>query len=324
MRKRFLIVATLFVVFAVCFAVLYYFLSRADATDLVAGAVNSAPSDDADKQLRALHQGAPPCLRYPQAVDARESEAAAAMLLDADVDRTTTAALVAHYLDWNDASERERHRLDKTDETFETLARPRGIVDRAILYFARRRLRKEEEASMETHRARARDTWASLSSEKQRAIRAAYNSHPTAFTLTGLLKVMHAMSVNSTRRQMERLAPKIADYARTHGDLPRSLDRLGLPPQELRDGWDNDLRWENSDGSWQIISYGADGAPGGTGDDADIVHTIPIAARTADAPATPESPCGLRLPAATTIKRAELDTAFANPDTLQHRFSQSA
>jgi len=82
--------------------------------------------------------------------------------------------------------------------------------------------------------------------------------------------------------QISNIASALDSYRIDVGRYPESLDGLlendtsrdawsgpymrELPP----DPWGNDYHYEPGDRDFELLSYGADGAPGGEGDDADI------------------------------------------------------
>jgi hypothetical protein len=80
--------------------------------------------------------------------------------------------------------------------------------------------------------------------------------------------------VEATRTAMGETFARIALYAETNKSIPRSLEVL---PQRARyankttDGWGRLLQYDLSEeGIITLRSYGADGKPGGLGEDADI------------------------------------------------------
>jgi general secretion pathway protein G len=90
-----------------------------------------------------------------------------------------------------------------------------------------------------------------------------------------------------TETKLEALAGKVDQYEADVGALPDSLEQLVTPPsnapgwlgpyakaEELKDPWRKEitLRVPGENGApYQIVSLGADGAPGGEGVDKDIV-----------------------------------------------------
>jgi len=89
-----------------------------------------------------------------------------------------------------------------------------------------------------------------------------------------------ATTAGMTRGYMLRTLFRIKDYAKQHRALPQSLDLI--PNKEGRwdritDGWGRRLLYRtNSDGTITLTSLGADGRPGGEGEDADLVVTCRV------------------------------------------------
>lgn len=72
------------------------------------------------------------------------------------------------------------------------------------------------------------------------------------------------------------VVPALKLYYTRHGKYPdtgsgmQALVSERMLEQLPRDGWGNDFVYLNEGSKYKIISYGADGAPGGSEDDADI------------------------------------------------------
>ncbi|HEX9794024.1 MAG TPA: type II secretion system major pseudopilin GspG [Planctomycetota bacterium] len=84
----------------------------------------------------------------------------------------------------------------------------------------------------------------------------------------------------TARAQIKSIVGNIELYRLSNQKLPDSLDDLTEPDPETGqaymktlppDPWGFDYILEvSNDGSYEVLSYGADNAPGGDGDDADI------------------------------------------------------
>jgi general secretion pathway protein G len=78
-----------------------------------------------------------------------------------------------------------------------------------------------------------------------------------------------------TRDRLATLASRIEDYRAANGTLPSSADGAESAtddPMLLTDGWGREVVYIRiADGFW-LLSWGADGAPGGEGDAADVVQ----------------------------------------------------
>jgi hypothetical protein len=80
--------------------------------------------------------------------------------------------------------------------------------------------------------------------------------------------------IDSTITAMDESFARVQIYAKTNGAVPPSLDvlpkRKGYANQ-ITDGWHRPLLYRVApDGVITITSFGRDGKPGGTGEDADI------------------------------------------------------
>ncbi len=86
--------------------------------------------------------------------------------------------------------------------------------------------------------------------------------------------------------KMRNLAQYLAEYKEEQGGYPLNLDDMtsrwtynGKPLKQsnidhrIRDGWENPMVYSSDGKTWELLSYGADGKPGGIGLDADIRKT---------------------------------------------------
>lgn len=84
----------------------------------------------------------------------------------------------------------------------------------------------------------------------------------------------HAASPRQvTSARLERLAADIR--ANAGATLPSSADgadALASDPSELVDAWGNEIVYIRTANGFWLVSWGADGAPGGEGDAADVVY----------------------------------------------------
>lgn len=93
----------------------------------------------------------------------------------------------------------------------------------------------------------------------------------------GLVDRIPPRDLTATRMHVTKR--RVLQFARTHGELPKSL--TALPAMEgydndIRDGWNRELVFEvSTSGVVTFRSLGRDGAAGGSGEDADIVRSIP-------------------------------------------------
>lgn len=85
-----------------------------------------------------------------------------------------------------------------------------------------------------------------------------------------------------TAQRLERLAIEVKEFKDATGELPASKDgveAITSEPELLVDEWGNPIRYLRVAGGYWLLSWGADGAPGGEGDDADVVHIASASAR---------------------------------------------
>jgi hypothetical protein len=89
--------------------------------------------------------------------------------------------------------------------------------------------------------------------------------------------------VVDTQKRMLVLRDQVDGFKRQFGRLPPALDTLTRPteenqnkpyienPEALNDGWGQPFKYQlGPNNTFEIVSYGSDGAPGGTGDAEDI------------------------------------------------------
>ncbi len=84
----------------------------------------------------------------------------------------------------------------------------------------------------------------------------------------------------TARTQIRQLEGAVDMYRTYNNRLPDSLEELTEPDEDTGepyikrvplDPWDHEYEYiVNNDGSFEIVSYGRDGAPGGTGEDEDL------------------------------------------------------
>ncbi len=77
-----------------------------------------------------------------------------------------------------------------------------------------------------------------------------------------------------THTHMHTTKRRILRYASAHEALPTSLDQLprieGYTNEDT-DGWGRPILWRSEGDEVTLISYGRDGAPGGVGEDVDMI-----------------------------------------------------
>jgi general secretion pathway protein G len=86
---------------------------------------------------------------------------------------------------------------------------------------------------------------------------------------------------DTTRNVMSAIETGLKLYRNRHGAYPTAAEGLRILVQERifdrmpRDAWGNDVAFLSDGTRYEITSYGADGAPGGAGNDADIRSSSP-------------------------------------------------
>ena len=76
----------------------------------------------------------------------------------------------------------------------------------------------------------------------------------------------------ATLRRMDSVAKyQIRPYHEKNGEFPDSLDKCESHGYRRSDLWDNPFVYTSDGETWRLVSYGADGKPGGIGLDTDII-----------------------------------------------------
>ena len=79
----------------------------------------------------------------------------------------------------------------------------------------------------------------------------------------------------ATSAQLSTAAREITAFRDATGELPRTSEGVAAivsDPASLTDAWGHDVVYLRVAGGFWLMSFGADGAPGGTGDDEDLVQ----------------------------------------------------
>ncbi|MHB8879393.1 MAG: type II secretion system protein GspG [Myxococcaceae bacterium] len=95
----------------------------------------------------------------------------------------------------------------------------------------------------------------------------------TAATAVAVMAVRGKAQVDVARLELERLEDALDIYAVRHGRYPETLQTLveaRVVKRMPRDPWGNEFLYSLAGGEPVLTSYGRDGAPGGTGEDADL------------------------------------------------------
>lgn len=74
--------------------------------------------------------------------------------------------------------------------------------------------------------------------------------------------------------RLAELATEVVQFRADTGGLPSSLEGLAdvAPDRLLADPWGHEVYYLRVAGGFWLMSWGADGEPGGDGDAADLVH----------------------------------------------------
>ena len=85
--------------------------------------------------------------------------------------------------------------------------------------------------------------------------------------------------IRCTDQDMSLLATEINAYKAKHGMYPLSLDRMASSESDMwyisliiEDAWGHRMIYSSNGETWELLSYGADGKPGGVGLNADITY----------------------------------------------------
>ena len=92
--------------------------------------------------------------------------------------------------------------------------------------------------------------------------------------LCGAAEPSNPTRATATERLGE-LAREVGEFRSLTGELPSSLEGIegiASEPQLLQDPWGFPVFYLRVAGGFWLMSWGADGVPGGEGDAADVVH----------------------------------------------------
>lgn len=258
----------------------------------------------------AMHTGAGPCLRYPEAPTAHSTSEAARALIAAGLSPEDLTSRVGDLYARAEAEEAKRHPQTLVEEHLESMRASSSLPGRLVVFVKRDRLRTEL-ARVLAMTVPPGPTLASLPEAGRAAFEAQWARDPKVFVLPGLLELSRALKVEATQVRLDTVLRALeAQVAR--GESP-SLEALGLPAAELQDGWGNALALERAEnGRLQLISFGADRELGGSGADADLARELAVEAPPEAPPpqATCDGATELELP------RAEVDVALEQLEAL--------
>lgn len=96
------------------------------------------------------------------------------------------------------------------------------------------------------------------------------------YVWSGVTNLQRRMKRETTNAMMNAIDSAVASFRLKNGRLPATLQEIWGESLDVdeppKDAWGRDIVFAPSaDGSFELRSFGADGAPGGTDADADIV-----------------------------------------------------
>lgn len=97
-----------------------------------------------------------------------------------------------------------------------------------------------------------------------------------SFVLKGVFGGAQTAKAGITKGMLEKLKGQLAVYQITNNSFPQNLTALGAD-QDSNDAFGNPIQYKLTDGGrgFELLSFGADGKPGGSEANADIVVTGP-------------------------------------------------
>lgn len=108
---------------------------------------------------------------------------------------------------------------------------------------------------------------------------------------SAVIPSLHEARRERTQQDLRNLELALKLFHKKHGHFPdaasgfRALVEAGVLEQDPRDPWGNDYLYRLEDGGPVILSQGADGRPGGEGQDADSSRHVPSLAESPPADA---------------------------------------
>lgn len=246
------------------------------------------------------HRGGGPCRRWltePE-LDAADTASVAAALVARGLAPRSFEVLA---LAWRcvEREERAHHEGSGHDERVAAVTAHLGVID--VLWFralGQKHLdavggeTEQTRRELETLRAEALRAEQRLGEETTRAIEALCVAHPKTFSRVGLTRVFPAVRRALTDAALDVWARRLEAMNGARADGPASgtstravalaelVLELGLagapgPDAPLVDGWGRPLTIASSSQGLVLRALGADGRPGGRGDDADGIRIVP-------------------------------------------------
>lgn len=99
----------------------------------------------------------------------------------------------------------------------------------------------------------------------------------SGFLYSKVSEMRQKASVQSSKLKMKSLQQDILIYLQQNNQLPQNLQAIGTDQENLKDSFGGQIQYRPLDGgrAYELSSLGADGKPGGSGVDADIVEKGP-------------------------------------------------
>lgn len=322
MKKILILTAAVVVLLGALVAVLRY-TSVADSYLANVKSNPQVPPPTMEGMAKRFHTAAGPCLRFWEGAAPEEELARAAeAFIQAGISSKQLTSLSGIFLRWSVDREAAVHALSEEEEWTEAITEGLSLPVRALFWLQRDRLRRMLVLDLTKHYAEGEAALGKLSPEQQARVRALWEEHPAALTISSLIPLRYVLQHHETREKLEVLARAIEEHVSQGHPVPESLDELtGLAPEALRDGRDNAFSYDPTlPEGVRVISLGDDDTLGGSGPDADTFRDVVL--RTAAAPEArpdererPVAACG-SLPATSVVPRARYDEAWADLDRV--------
>ncbi len=280
------------------------------------------PSREAMAQR--YHTGAAPCLRYHAegSVSEEQLTRVSEAFFEHGLSSRQVADLAGAFLRWEVDREAALHTLPEEEEWVQALSEGMSLTERAVFWWKKDQLRKALTAPQEKAFAEGAAALEQLTPSQREQVRALWEEQPGALVISNLRQVLHGLRSLESAAGLEVLARAIEAHVRQGAPAPESLDALtGLAPEALRDAWGNAFAYDPEiPGGVRLFSFGSDGAPGGEGQDADLVRDVVLDPEAVKA-AQPEgdtvaaSACA-PVPSDLVVSRAEYDGTLENVDQV--------
>jgi hypothetical protein len=316
--KKILILTTVVAVLLGALVAVLRYTSVADSYLVSVKRNPQVPPPTMEGMAKRFHTAAGPCLRFWEgAAPEEELTRTAEAFIQAGISSQQLTSLAGIFLGWSVDREAAVHARSEEEEWIEAITEGLSLPVRALFWLRRESLRRMLVLDHTKHYAEGTAALGKLSPEQQARVRALWEEHAAALTISSIIPLRDALQHHETREKLEVLARAIEEHVSQGHPVPERLDELtGLEPEALRDGWDNAFSYDPTlpDGV-RVISLGYDDTLGGSGPDADTFRDVVLRKAAPEArPGERERPvaaCGA-LPAMSVVSRAEYDGAWAD------------